>query len=364
MSISASADPASREARSPPASGPGCSSVTSLGRTEREPPSTSISMRSFRVFLTLAGRFLYSTRASSAGLSAGGLTSGMGRVRPEVNLRDANSKRSQLPKMPTVLGIDQGTSSVKVVLIDESGRELGKQSAGYPLLKPRPGWVEQDPEDWWRAACSAVQALLAETGTDPGDVAGVALSGQINGAVVADASGACLRNSLIWLDHRSAEECRWAEERAGDLLRDRAFSRVTPVNFLAKLLWLHRHEADLLSRGCLHPAAEGLAAPAPDRRGLQRNLRRLGNRGLRPAAPAMVRGGFSIFSTSTRECFRPRSSPPRSSVPSRRGPPRRSACAPAPRSAPGEGTFPAWCLAAASSGPVPRGWGSEPRPTR
>ncbi len=150
--------------------------------------------------------------------------------------------------MATVLGIDQGTSSVKVVLIDESGRELGKQNAGYPLHKPRPGWVEQDPEDWWRAACSAVRSLLAETGADPGDVAGVALSGQINGAVVSDASGACLRNSLIWLDHRSGEECRWAEERAGDLLRDRAFSRVTPVNFLAKLLWLHRHEAGLLRR--------------------------------------------------------------------------------------------------------------------
>ena len=79
--------------------------------------------------------------------------------------------------MASVLGIDQGTSSVKVVLIDESGRELGKQNAGYPLHKPRPGWVEQDPEDWWRAACSAVRSLLAETGTDPGDVAGVALSG-------------------------------------------------------------------------------------------------------------------------------------------------------------------------------------------
>ena len=145
--------------------------------------------------------------------------------------------------MRCVLGIDVGTGSTKAVLLDEAGDLVGRGQAEYPLYKPHPKWVEQDPEDWWRGVCAAARQALAAV--DPAQVVGVGLSGQLNGAVFADRAGQPLQRVPIWLDHRAQAECDWAEQRAGDLLRERTLMRLGPVNTLAKVLWVKDHATDV-----------------------------------------------------------------------------------------------------------------------
>ena len=145
--------------------------------------------------------------------------------------------------MRYVLGVDLGTGSAKAVLLDGEGVQIGRGTAEYPLHKPHPGWVEQDGEDWWRALGAAARQALGDR--DPGQVACVGLSGQLNGAVFVDGAGQPLRAVPIWLDHRSQKECEWAEQKAGDLLKERALSRLGPVNTLAKVLWLKANEPEI-----------------------------------------------------------------------------------------------------------------------
>jgi xylulokinase len=147
--------------------------------------------------------------------------------------------------MSFVLGIDLGTSSTKTVLLDESGNVVAQASASYPLLQPQPNWVEQNPADWWHAVCETIRAVLSISQLPNSSISSVALSGQMNGAVFVDAQGNPLRPAPLWLDGRSARECDEAQEKAGDLLRDRALHRLNPVNTLAKILWVRRHEPEV-----------------------------------------------------------------------------------------------------------------------
>ncbi len=139
-----------------------------------------------------------------------------------------------------LVGLDVGTTAVKGVAIDEEGHVLATASAEYPLSRPYPGWSEQEPEDWWRAA---------------GDVLGrlpegpVGLSGQMHGLVVLDAEQRVLRPAILWNDQRTAAECAEIEERVGflrlvELTGNRALTGFTAP----KLLWLRRHEPELYGR--------------------------------------------------------------------------------------------------------------------
>ena len=140
----------------------------------------------------------------------------------------------------TLVGLDVGTSGVKGVAIDEEGRVLATASAAYPLSRPSPGWSEQEPEDWWRAA----QDVLARLPEGP-----LGLSGQMHGLVVLDDERRVLRPAILWNDQRTAAECREIEDRVGfarlvELTGNRALTGFTAP----KLLWLRRHEPDLHGR--------------------------------------------------------------------------------------------------------------------
>ena len=87
---------------------------------------------------------------------------------------------------------------------------LARAEDGYPLSTPQPGWAEQDPEDWWRAA----EAALAR-GSRGRDAAGIGLSGQMHGLVALDADDRVLRPAILWNDQRTAAECAEIEERVG-----------------------------------------------------------------------------------------------------------------------------------------------------
>ena len=140
-------------------------------------------------------------------------------------------------------GLDVGTTGVKAIAISPAGEVLGRVEREYPLSTPRPGWAEQDPEDWWRAS----QAALAELGWSEGEPLG--FSGQMHGLVALGADDAVLRPAILWNDQRTAAECAEIEERVGfsrliELTGNRALTGFTAP----KLLWLRRHEPEVYGR--------------------------------------------------------------------------------------------------------------------
>ena len=153
--------------------------------------------------------------------------------------------------MPSkLLGIDVGTGGTRAVLIDREGKVVASRTADHqPFASPETGWAEQDPHDWWRAACEAVRQVLANSATPAVDVAAVGFSGQMHGAVLLDAAGNVLRPALIWCDQRSAPE---ADELTAELGADKIIgwtcNPALPNFTLTKLLWVRKHEPHLFER--------------------------------------------------------------------------------------------------------------------
>jgi xylulokinase len=144
-----------------------------------------------------------------------------------------------------VIGLDVGTTSVKAIRIDDEGNVLARAEESYPLSLPRPGWSEQDPEDWWLAAEKALVAI------DARDVQlhHVGLSGQMHGLVALDADDRVLRPAILWNDQRTAAECAEIEATVGlERLIALTGNRALPGFTAPKLLWLRRHEPDVYAR--------------------------------------------------------------------------------------------------------------------
>jgi xylulokinase len=147
------------------------------------------------------------------------------------------------------LGVDVGTSGVKAVLVDEKGAVTASATSPLTLLTPRPGWAEQRPQDWWRAARQAVrQVLKPKRGRAP-RVGAVGLSGQMHSSVFLDRKGDVVRPALLWCDGRTTEECREITARVGeDNLRQWACNPALEGFTLPKVLWLRRHEPAAFAR--------------------------------------------------------------------------------------------------------------------
>jgi len=146
-----------------------------------------------------------------------------------------------MPAEPILIGLDVGTTGVKAVAVSPAGQVLAVEEESYSLSTPRPGWAEQDPEDWWRAAQDA-RARLPESRH-------LGFSGQMHGLVCLDEAGKVLRPAILWNDQRTAAECAEIEERVGlerliELTGNRALTGFTAP----KLLWLRHHEPDVYSR--------------------------------------------------------------------------------------------------------------------
>ena len=105
------------------------------------------------------------------------------------------------------LGIDLGTSGVKAALLDDDDRVIATASQPLTVSHPRPGFSEQDPDDWWRATCAAIDELHAGHAAALAEVAAIGPSGQMHGATLLDAAGRVLRPCILWNDGRSALQC-------------------------------------------------------------------------------------------------------------------------------------------------------------
>jgi xylulokinase len=151
--------------------------------------------------------------------------------------------------MALYLGIDVGTSGTRALLCDRSGTIRASATAPHTSHLPRPGWSEQDPDEWWRATVASVRSALAQLGRssdgrEQGVVVGIGLSGQMHGSVFLDKSDRVIRPAILWNDQRTANECSEIEKRAGGrkkLLKLVANPALT--GFTApKILWLRKHE--------------------------------------------------------------------------------------------------------------------------
>ena len=142
------------------------------------------------------------------------------------------------------LGIDVGTGGTRAVLVDEQGRVVSSASEEHaPFRVPHPGWAEQDPEDWWRAAQEAINgaisAAVRASGEAGAKIEAVGLTGQMHGAVMLDSTGEVLRPSLIWCDQRTGPQCDWLHERIGrERLIELTCNPALPNFTLTKLLWV------------------------------------------------------------------------------------------------------------------------------
>ena len=148
--------------------------------------------------------------------------------------------------MKYLIGIDLGTSGTKTVLFDTNGRAVASKTVEYPLSQPQNGWAEQDPEDWWRAACAGLQSVLTESGVSAAEISGVGLSGQMHGLVLLDGAGAVLRPAILWCDGRTGEECREITETIGrKRLIEITANPALPGFTAGKILWVRKHEPAL-----------------------------------------------------------------------------------------------------------------------
>ena len=151
--------------------------------------------------------------------------------------------------MKYFLGLDIGTSGVKAALVDEKGDVKGSVTTAHPLSTPKPGWAEQNPDDWWKAATTAMTAVRRTTKVKPADIASVGLSGQMHSSVFLDDDNAVIRPALLWCDGRTTEQCREITARVGEeKLRDWVGNPALEGFTMPKVLWLKKHEPAAFAR--------------------------------------------------------------------------------------------------------------------
>lgn len=146
------------------------------------------------------------------------------------------------------LGIDIGTTNVKAVILDtETSAIVATGSREHPLYHPRPGWAEQDADNYWRAVVGAVRECL-DKGRFGDDVSGVAISGLVGVTLPVDVKGRPLRNALIWMDARSERECQEIRDRVGEenINRNNG-NRVAPWFIEPKALWIKNNEPHIFN---------------------------------------------------------------------------------------------------------------------
>ncbi|MCH8111969.1 MAG: xylulokinase [Proteobacteria bacterium] len=144
------------------------------------------------------------------------------------------------------LGVDLGTSAVKVLALSGKGQVLAKAKHGYPTHTPQTNWAEQSPRHWWAAVCAALKEVLRQLGGVT--IAGVGFSGQMNGFVLVDDRDRVLHDAIIWLDLRAGAQATALQHSHGDVITATTGNQISPIAVLPKLAWMAQHRPDLMRR--------------------------------------------------------------------------------------------------------------------
>lgn len=145
------------------------------------------------------------------------------------------------------IGVDLGTSAVKLLLMDGDGKIQKIVSREYPLFFPHPGWSEQNPEDWYKRSMDGIKELIAEA--DKRQIAGISFGGQMHGLVVLDEKDQVIRPAILWNDGRTAKECDYLNNTIGKDKLSQYTTNIAFTGFTApKILWMKKNEPENFSR--------------------------------------------------------------------------------------------------------------------
>ncbi|MBQ9612069.1 MAG: xylulokinase [Lachnospiraceae bacterium] len=147
------------------------------------------------------------------------------------------------------VGIDLGTSAVKLLLMDEKGKIHNIVSKEYPLYFPHPGWSEQEPKDWYEKSMEGLKELIS--GADKSQIAGISFGGQMHGLVILDENDEVIRPAILWNDGRTTKEVEYlngtiGKERLSEYTANIAFAGFTAP----KILWVRENEPENFKRIC------------------------------------------------------------------------------------------------------------------
>lgn len=145
------------------------------------------------------------------------------------------------------IGIDLGTSAVKLLLMQEDGEIVRVVTRKYPIEFPQPGWSQQRPEDWWTAVCDGLPELIA--GIDAGQVRGIGAGGQMHGLVVLDEADRVIRPAILWNDGRTQAQVEYLNNVIGKEKLSACTANIAFAGFTApKLLWMRENEPENFAR--------------------------------------------------------------------------------------------------------------------
>lgn len=145
------------------------------------------------------------------------------------------------------IGVDLGTSAVKLLLMEGSGRVVNIVSKEYPIYFPRPGWSEQNPRDWWNAVRAGIKELILPF--DASKIAGISFGGQMHGLVILDAEDEVIRPAILWNDGRTQKQTDYLNEVIGKDKLSEYTANIAFAGFTApKLLWVKENEPENFSK--------------------------------------------------------------------------------------------------------------------
>ena len=141
------------------------------------------------------------------------------------------------------IGVDLGTSALKLLLMDEKGDIKKIVSKEYPLYFPHPGWSEQHPEDWFTQSVEGIKELTSEC--DKSQVAGISFGGQMHGLVILDKDDQVIRPAILWNDGRTTEETDYLNNEIGKETLSKYTANIAFTGFTApKILWVKKNEPE------------------------------------------------------------------------------------------------------------------------
>ena len=145
------------------------------------------------------------------------------------------------------IGVDLGTSAVKLLLMDEKGKIENIVSKEYPLEFPHPGWSQQNPSDWWDQTLAGLEELTAQA--DKSKIAGISFGGQMHGLVVLDKDDNVIRPAILWNDGRTSKETDYLNNVIGKDKLSQYTANIAFAGFTApKILWMKENEPELFAK--------------------------------------------------------------------------------------------------------------------
>src|SRR5574342_661243 len=152
-------------------------------------------------------------------------------------------------RMKYVIGVDLGTSAVKILLVNQQGEVCKEVSKSYPLIIEKSGYSEQDPEEWVEKTTAGLAELIEQFDGDVNDIEGISFSGQMHGLVLLDEDNQVLRNAILWNDTRTSKQCQEIYDVVGsqrllEVTKNPALEGFT----LPKILWVKENEPEVFER--------------------------------------------------------------------------------------------------------------------